>query len=87
MKNDELKYVIEALLFASERPLSVEQIKQAFSAPAKNPAGPSSGGKGRSASGGKIKVTRIAHGVPVGSALEFVDRATLSRAFRHRQEV
>ena len=35
----------------------------------------------------KIKVTRIAHGVPVGSALEFVDRATLSRAFRHRQEV
>ena len=35
----------------------------------------------------KIKVTRIAHGVPVGSALEFVDRASLSRAFRQRQEV
>ena len=35
----------------------------------------------------KIKVTRIAHGVPVGSALEFVDKATLLRAFRHRQEV
>lgn len=35
----------------------------------------------------KIKVTRIAHGVPVGSALEFVDKATLSRAFRQRQEV
>ncbi len=35
----------------------------------------------------KIRVTRIAHGVPVGSALEFVDKATLSRAFRHRQEV
>lgn len=35
----------------------------------------------------KIRVTRIAHGVPVGSALEFVDRATLSRAFRQRQEV
>ena len=35
----------------------------------------------------KIKVTRIAHGVPVGSALEFVDKATLSRAFRHRQEI
>ena len=35
----------------------------------------------------KIKVTRIAHGVPVGSALEFVDKASLSRAFRHRQEV
>ena len=40
-----------------------------------------------SAKGGKIKVTRIAHGVPVGSALEFVDRATLSRAFKQRQEV
>ncbi len=35
----------------------------------------------------KIKVTRIAHGVPVGSALEFVDKATLARAFRHRQEI
>ena len=35
----------------------------------------------------KVKVTRIAHGVPVGSALEFVDKATLSRAFRHRQEI
>jgi recombination protein RecR len=40
-------------------------------------------GKGAS----KTKVTRIAHGVPVGSALEFVDRATLSRAFRQRQEI
>ena len=35
----------------------------------------------------RIKVTRIVHGVPVGSALEFVDKASLSRAFRHRQEV
>jgi recombination protein RecR len=35
----------------------------------------------------KIKVTRIAHGVPVGSALEFADRATLSRAFKQRQVV
>lgn len=34
----------------------------------------------------KIKVSRIAHGVPVGSALEFVDKATLSRALKHRQE-
>ena len=40
-----------------------------------------------SLSGRKIKVTRIAHGVPVGSALEFVDKATLSRAFKQRQEV
>ena len=43
--------------------------------------------KGGSVSGGKIKLTRIAHGVPVGSALEFVDRATLSRAFKQRQMV
>ena len=35
----------------------------------------------------KTKVTRIAHGVPVGSALEFVDKASLSRAFRQRQEI
>jgi recombination protein RecR len=37
--------------------------------------------------GPKIKITRIAHGVPVGSALEFVDKATLARAFRERQQV
>lgn len=35
----------------------------------------------------KVRVTRIAHGVPVGSALEFVDKATLARAFKQRQEV
>ena len=35
----------------------------------------------------KVKLTRIAHGVPVGSALEFVDKATLSRAFKQRQEI
>ena len=35
----------------------------------------------------KLKVTRIAHGVPVGSSLEFVDKASLSRAFKHRQEI
>ena len=39
------------------------------------------------AGGGKIRITRIAHGVPVGSALEFVDKASLSRAFRQRQEL
>ncbi len=33
----------------------------------------------------KVKVSRIAHGVPVGSALEFVDKATISRAFQYRQ--
>lgn len=35
----------------------------------------------------QLKVTRIAHGVPVGSPLEFVDRAALSRAFKQRQEI
>jgi recombination protein RecR len=35
----------------------------------------------------KARVTRIAHGVPVGSALEFVDKATLARAFRQRHDV
>ena len=35
----------------------------------------------------KLKVTRIAHGVPVGSSLEFVEKASLSRALKHRQEI
>lgn len=35
----------------------------------------------------KLKVTRIAHGVPVGSSLEFVDKASLARAFKHRHEI
>lgn len=39
------------------------------------------------AKGGKVKVTRLAHGVPVGSALEFVDKASLSRAIRARQPI
>ena len=34
-----------------------------------------------------IKVTRIAHGVPVGGDLEFVDEMTLSRAFEGRREM
>ncbi len=34
-----------------------------------------------------IKVTRIAHGVPVGGELEFIDSGTLSRAFAGRQSV
>ena len=32
----------------------------------------------------KVKVTRIARGVPVGSNIEFVDQATLSRALEGR---
>ena len=32
MSDTELKYAIEALLFASERPLTVDEIQEAFSA-------------------------------------------------------
>ena len=35
----------------------------------------------------RIRATRIAHGVPLGGELEFVDGGTLSRAFSGRQEV
>jgi len=34
-----------------------------------------------------IKVTRIAHGVPVGGDLEFVDEVTLFRALEGRREI
>ncbi len=34
-----------------------------------------------------IKTTRIAHGVPVGGDLEYVDEVTLSRALQGRQEL
>ncbi len=34
-----------------------------------------------------LKVTRIAHGVPVGGDLEYTDEVTLSRALRGRTEV
>lgn len=35
----------------------------------------------------EIKVTRIAHGVPVGGDLEYVDEVTLSRALEGRREM
>jgi recombination protein RecR len=34
-----------------------------------------------------IRVTRIAHGVPVGGDLEYTDEVTLSRAMDGRQEL
>ena len=34
-----------------------------------------------------IKVTRIAHGVPVGGDLEYVDEITLSKALQGRREI
>ena len=35
----------------------------------------------------KIKVTRIAHGVPMGGELEFVNSSTLSQAFTGRSQI
>lgn len=34
-----------------------------------------------------IKVTRLAHGIPVGSEIEFTDDVTLSRAFAERNTI
>ena len=34
-----------------------------------------------------IKVTRIAHGVPVGSGLEYADKITLIKALEGRQQI
>lgn len=34
-----------------------------------------------------VMVSRIAHGVPVGSSLEHIDEVTLARAFSHRREM
>ena len=34
-----------------------------------------------------IRVTRIAHGVPVGGELEYTDEVTLLRAFQGRREI
>ena len=34
-----------------------------------------------------LKITRIAHGLPAGSGLEFADELTLSRALEGRREI
>ncbi len=34
-----------------------------------------------------VRVTRIAHGVPVGSDLEYADEVTLSKAFEGRRDL
>ena len=34
-----------------------------------------------------VKVTRIAHGVPVGGDLEYVDEVTIARALENRKEL
>jgi recombination protein RecR len=38
-------------------------------------------------SGKSIKISRIAHGIPAGSGLEFADEITLSRALEGRREM
>ena len=37
--------------------------------------------------GSKAKLTRLAHGVPVGGELDYLDEGTLSAAFRARREM
>lgn len=37
--------------------------------------------------GAKVKVTRLAHGLPAGSGLEFADELTLARALEGRREL
>ncbi|HEX9159505.1 MAG TPA: recombination mediator RecR [Rhizomicrobium sp.] len=37
--------------------------------------------------GSKAKLTRLAHGVPVGGELDYLDEGTLSAAFRARREI
>ena len=34
-----------------------------------------------------VKVTRLAHGIPVGSELEYADEVTISRAILDRKEM
>ena len=35
----------------------------------------------------KVKLTRLARGMPVGSDLEYTDEITLSNAFKNRREI
>ena len=34
-----------------------------------------------------VKVTRLAHGIPIGSELEYTDEVTLSRALSERKQI
>jgi recombination protein RecR len=34
-----------------------------------------------------VKVTRLAHGIPIGSDIEYTDEVTLTRAFVDRKEM
>ena len=37
--------------------------------------------------GANVKVTRLAHGVPVGGELDYLDEGTLSQALKARTEI
>ena len=37
--------------------------------------------------GGKIRITRIAHGIPTGATIEYADGAALARSIRSRQNL
>jgi len=41
----------------------------------------------RRLTGKRVKITRVAHGLPAGSGLEFADELTLSRALEGRREI
>jgi len=34
-----------------------------------------------------VKVTRLAHGIPIGGEIEYTDEVTLSRAFLERKQI
>jgi recombination protein RecR len=42
---------------------------------------------GEMARGVEVRVTRIAHGIPLGGELEYVDSGTLSHALAYRREL
>ena len=42
---------------------------------------------GKRLAGKGVKISRIAHGLPAGSGLEFADEITLSRALEGRREM
>ena len=44
-------------------------------------------GFGQLARAASVRATRLAHGVPLGGELEFIDRGTLAHAFGGRQSL
>jgi recombination protein RecR len=42
---------------------------------------------GQLARAARVRATRLAHGVPLGGELEYVDRGTLAHAFGTRQDL